>query len=67
MTINSVTQWVKRVPVSRAEPACSERRSSVRINQTARAFSVLDNDFPEQGVVTWAQIDTFVEEGRRFN
>ena len=30
---------------------------------TTRGFDVLDNDFPEGGVVTWAQRNTFVEEG----
>ena len=28
-----------------------------------RPFSVLDNDFPNEGVVTWAQRTVYVEEG----
>ena len=44
-------------------PPAVPEDSSVFINQTARGFSVLDNDFPEQGVVTWAQRNTFLEEG----
>ena len=34
---------------------------------TTRGFDVLDNDFPEGGVVTWAQRNTFVEEGAGFD
>ena len=34
---------------------------------TTRDFDVLDNDFPEGGVVTWAQRNTFVEEGAGFD
>ena len=35
----------------------------VGIRQVGLGFEVRDNDFPEEGQITWAQRDTFVEEG----